>query len=111
MVPERRKMTTMKKLILCTVALTWAGSLFGKSFFTNYREAESRFIKSEDRPRIEAMYKKHGKTNLERRFEEMMGDKDIATCATKVVKKLAWLEVENSVIAQIVVGIEICRDV
>lgn len=85
----------MKKLLTLVFALIWAQSVLGQDYFTNLREGQSRFIGEAEKVRVQAMIDKHGRKNLKRRFREMFQTKEIATCASKVVKKLSWLEMEQ----------------
>lgn len=85
----------MKTKLTIIFALIWAQSVLGQDYFSNLREGDSRFIGAPEKARIEAMYQKHGKNNIEGRFTDIFRTKDIATCASKVVKKLAWLELEQ----------------
>lgn len=85
----------MKTLLITIISLIWAGQAFTQDYFSNLREGQSRFISEVEKPRIEAMIKKHGRGNLTSRFTDMFQDKNIALCASAVVKKLSWLELDE----------------
>lgn len=85
----------MKNLLILMLALTWAQSVLGQDYFSNLREGKSRFIGDSEMTRVQTMYQKHGKNNLENRFTDMFRSKTVATCASRVIAKLATLEKEQ----------------
>lgn len=82
----------MKTIFILFAIILLVQSAFGQDYFSNLREGQSRFIGESEKNQIKAMYKKHGRNNLEGHFTDMFQTKEIAKCASLVVQKLALLE-------------------
>ncbi len=84
----------MKTKLILFVFVLIAPSVLGHDYFFNLREGESRLIGDSEKARVRAMYQKYGKNKLEGHFTDMFQTKEIATCASVVVKKLTLLEAQ-----------------
>lgn len=85
----------MNAKLIIFMMLVWVQSLFGQDYFENLREGQSRLIGESEKDRVEAMYKKHGKNNLEIKFTDFFQREEIATCASLIVKKLSLFEAQE----------------
>lgn len=104
----------MRTTLTFIFALLWAQSVLAQDYFTNLREGDSRFIGKEEKARVNAMYEKHGKVNLQRKIRNLFQTKKYATCASEVVRKLSWLEMEKEGIASLAMAardLEIIDDI
>jgi hypothetical protein len=84
----------MKTKLILFVTILFAQSVLGYDHFFNLREGKSRLIGEPEKTRLKAMYKKYGKNKLDDHFTDMFQTKEIATCASVVVKKLTLLETQ-----------------